>query len=47
MVTSILLYLDPGSGSILAQIIIGGLLSLIMFFKNFKSIVMNFFRKKK
>ena len=45
MLLSFLLYIDPGIGSLAAQVIIAGLAAFIMFFKNtFKSI---FYRKKK
>lgn len=37
------LYIDPGSGSLLLQALIAGVISALLFFKNIKMIVMNFF----
>jgi hypothetical protein len=39
-----LLYIDPGIGTILAQIIIGGFLSVLFFFRQIKNRVLNIFR---
>lgn len=41
----ILLYLDPGAGSLLIQVLIAGAISLMMFFKNIKLVISNFFNK--
>ncbi|HRX94774.1 MAG TPA: hypothetical protein P5158_11675 [Chitinophagaceae bacterium] len=40
-----LLYIDPGSGSYLVQVLIGAALGVIMFFKNIKIFIISFFRK--
>ena len=40
-----LLYLDPGSGSYLVQVLIGALLGIIMFFKNIKLFLLSLFRR--
>lgn len=40
-----LLYLDPGSGSLLIQVIIAGAISLMMYFKKIKLVVSNFINK--
>jgi hypothetical protein len=40
-----LLYIDPGSGSYLVQVIIGAVLGVIMFFKNIKLYIQSFFRR--
>ncbi|WP_296686372.1 hypothetical protein [Flavobacterium sp.] len=37
------LYIDPGSGSLLLQALIAGAISTLLFFKNIKMVVMNFF----
>ena len=37
------LYIDPGSGSLLLQALIAGAISVLIFFKNIKMVVMNFF----
>lgn len=42
----ILLYLDPGAGSILLQLILAGLLGFITFFKNIKYFFLSIFKKK-
>jgi hypothetical protein len=39
---SINLYIDPGSGSLLIQALIAGVISLVMFFKNIKNYVSTF-----
>lgn len=41
----ILLYLDPGSGSMLVQFIIAGVLGAITFFKHIKLYLQSFFSK--
>lgn len=38
-------YIDPGIGSILAQILIGGVLSVVFFFKGMGKKIKNLFRK--
>ena len=40
-------YLDPGSGGILIQALIGFLIGVGIFFKNIKFKILNFFQKKK
>jgi len=40
---SINLYIDPGSGSLLLQALIAGIISLVVFFKNIKLFISNFF----
>jgi uncharacterized membrane protein len=37
------LYIDPGSGSLLLQALIAGAISTLLFFKNIKLVVINFF----
>lgn len=37
------LYIDPGSGSLLLQALIAGAISGLLFFKNIKMVVVNFF----
>jgi hypothetical protein len=41
-----ILYIDPGTGMILIQLIVAGFASLIVFFKNFRDKVKNFFKRK-
>ena len=38
-----LLYVDPGSGSYILQILIAGIISVIIFFRNIKLYVKTFF----
>ncbi|HNR16555.1 MAG: hypothetical protein JNK27_11570 [Chitinophagaceae bacterium] len=40
-----LLYIDPGSGSYLVQVIIGAILGIVMFFKNIKLFILSLFRR--
>ncbi len=40
-----LLYIDPGSGSYLVQVIIGAVLGIIMFFKNIKLYILTLFKR--
>lgn len=40
-----LLYLDPGSGSMLLQALIAGFVGVSIFFKNIKTYVLSFFIK--
>ena len=42
---AILIYIDPGSGSYLVQVIIGALLGVVMFFKNIKMYLLSFFKR--
>jgi hypothetical protein len=37
------LYIDPGSGSLLLQALIAGAISILLFFKNIKMVVVSFF----
>jgi hypothetical protein len=41
----ILLYIDPGTGSFLIQVLIAGAASVLMFFKNIKLVLINFWNK--
>lgn len=47
----ILIYIDPGSGSLLIQVLIAGAISFLMFFKNIKlvvsEIITKLFKKKR
>jgi hypothetical protein len=45
--TSILLYLDPGSGSYLVQMIIAGILGVLFYFKNLWWRIKDFFTRHK
>jgi len=49
--TPFILYIDPGSGSYLVQMIVAGALGVVFFFKNIMLYIRNFFssfsRKKK
>jgi hypothetical protein len=38
-----LLYIDPGSGSIIIQALIAGALTFVMFFKHLKYKILNYF----
>lgn len=40
-----LLYIDPGSGSYLVQVIAAAVLGVVFFFKNLKLVVVDFFRR--
>jgi hypothetical protein len=40
-----LLYIDPGTGSLLIQVLIAGAVSVLMFFKNIKLVVSGLFKK--
>jgi len=40
-----LLYIDPGSGSYLVQVIIGAVLGAVMFFKNIRLYIMSWFKR--
>ena len=41
-----LLYIDPGTGMILIQLIIAGFASVLVFFKNFRKKIKDLFRRK-
>ncbi len=41
----ILFYIDPGTGSLVIQVLIAGAVSVLMFFKNVKLVVSNIFNK--
>ncbi len=41
------LYIDPGSGSLFIQALVAGAISFLMFFKNIKMVMVNFFHKIK
>ena len=43
----ILGYIDPGSGSVLVQGLVGAFATLVVFFKNIKMFILSFFRKNK
>ncbi|MFL5741256.1 MAG: hypothetical protein ACJ75B_13620 [Flavisolibacter sp.] len=40
-----LLYIDPGSGSYLVQVIAAAVLGVVFFFKNLKLYIQDFFRR--
>jgi hypothetical protein len=40
-----LLYIDPGSGSYLAQVIAAAVLGIAFFFKNLRLVILDFFRR--
>ena len=42
----LILYIDPGTGMILIQMIIAGFVSVLVFFKNFREKIKDFFKKK-
>jgi hypothetical protein len=44
-VIATLIYIDPGSGSYLVQVIIGALLGVVMFFKNIKMYLLSLFKR--
>jgi len=41
------LYIDPGSGSYLVQVIVAAVLGVAMFFKNIKLYIKSFFTRSK
>ena len=45
--TKILLYIDPGVGSLVFQILIGGIIATSLFFKNLWITIFHWFKKKK
>ena len=47
MITNYLLYLDPGSGSYLVQILAAAALGVVFFFRNIKLYIMAFFSRFK
>jgi len=42
-----MLYIDPGSGSYLVQVIVAGVLGVIVFFKNIRLYIRSFFFRDK
>jgi len=40
---TLLSYLDPGSGSLIIQLIVGGLIGFVVFFRGWFSIILGFF----
>jgi hypothetical protein len=40
-----LLYIDPGSGSIIVQAFVVGFATLLVFFKSIKNYIVSFFKK--
>jgi len=40
------LYIDPGTGMILLQLVVAGFASVLVFFKNIREKIKNLFRKK-
>ncbi len=47
MIHPFLLYVDPGSGSYLVQVIIAAVLGIVFFFKNIKLYIRSFFFRSK
>lgn len=45
MMVSHFLYIDPGSGSYLVQVIVAAVLGVAMFFKNIKLYIKSFFHR--
>jgi hypothetical protein len=45
MIQNFLLYIDPGSGSYLVQVIAAAALSVVFFFKNIKMYILAFFSR--
>jgi hypothetical protein len=45
VVLTTLLYIDPGSGSYLAQVIAAAVLGIVFFFKNLRLVIQDFFRR--
>tara|TARA_B100001059_G_C17302964_1_gene318273 strand:+ start:191 stop:319 length:129 start_codon:yes stop_codon:yes gene_type:complete len=39
-------YIDPGTGMILIQLIVAGLASVLVFFKNIRKKIIDLFKKK-
>jgi hypothetical protein len=39
-------YIDPGSGSMLFQLMLAGILGVLTFFKNIKNFILSIFGKK-
>jgi len=46
-VNEFIAYIDPGTGSLLLQIVAGGIIASMMFFKRIWYTVFSFFKKKK
>lgn len=47
MIHVVLLYVDPGSGSYLAQVLIAAALGVALFFRNIKMYIRSFFLRSK
>ena len=45
--TNILLYIDPGSGSLIFQALLSGFLTLLVFYKRVIAYIKSFFTKEK
>jgi hypothetical protein len=45
MIEGLFLYVDPGSGSYLVQVIVAAVLGVIYFFKNIKLYIRSFFTR--
>jgi hypothetical protein len=43
--SSIILYIDPGSGSYLVQVLIAAVLGIVFFFKNIRLYIKSFFTR--
>lgn len=43
----LILYIDPGTGSLLLQVIVGGIIAGSLFFKKTWSSVLSIFKRKK
>jgi hypothetical protein len=44
--SSFLLYIDPGTGMIIIQLIVAGFASLLVFFKKIRESIKDIFKKK-
>ena len=47
LILSLLLYIDPGTGSYLFQLLIAGIMAIVFFYKHIIGLIKNFFTKKK
>ena len=45
-ILNISLYIDPGTGMIIIQLVVAGFASLLVFFKNVREKIKNLFKKK-
>jgi hypothetical protein len=43
--SNVILYIDPGSGSYLVQVVIAGVLGIVFFFKNIRLYIKSFFTR--